>query len=46
LLSDHQPHPITELYRLALPPAELDAALTHLMQEELIRQDNGLLYKG
>lgn len=43
LLSDHQRHHITELLRLQLPKEELDAALTSLLQEEHIRQEDGFL---
>ena len=45
LLNDHQPHAITELRDIQLPTDELDAALEYLMQEEYIRQEDGLLYK-
>ncbi|MBR4920912.1 MAG: RecQ family ATP-dependent DNA helicase [Prevotella sp.] len=43
LLSDHQRHHITELLRLQLPKEELDAALTSLLQEEHIHQEDGFL---
>ena len=42
-LDDGKPHPITDLRDIQLPTDELDAALEYLLQEELIRQDNGLL---
>jgi len=42
-LDDGKPHPITDLRDIQLPTDELDAALEHLLQEELIRQDDGLL---
>jgi ATP-dependent DNA helicase RecQ len=45
LLDDRQPHAITELRDIQLPTDELDAALEYLMQEEYIRQEDGLLYK-
>ena len=45
LLDDHQPHAITELRDIQLPTDELDAALEYLMQEEYIRQEDGLLSK-
>ena len=42
-LDDGKPHPITDLNDIQLPTDELDAALEYLLQEELIRQDDGLL---
>ena len=45
LLDDGQPHPITDLRDLQLPVDELDAALEYLLQEEMIRQEDGLLSK-
>lgn len=42
-LDDGKPHPITDLRGIQLPTDELDAALEYLLQEELIRQDDGLL---
>lgn len=45
LLDDRQPHPITELRGIQLPVDELDAALDYLLQEEYIRQEDGLLRK-
>ena len=46
LLSDGQPHPITDLRGLQLPVGELDTALEYLLQEEYIRQEDGLLSKN
>ena len=43
LLADGQPHPITDLRGLPLPVGELDTALQYLLQEEYIRQEDGLL---
>lgn len=43
LLSDRKRHHITELLRFQLPKEELDAALTSLLQEEHIRQEDGFL---
>ena len=45
LLSDGKPHPIIDLRDIQLPTDELDAALSYLLQEEYIRQQDGLLYK-
>ena len=42
-LDDGKPHPITDLRDIQLPTDELDAALEYLLQEELIRQNDGLL---
>ena len=42
-LDDGKPHPITDLRDIQLPTDELDAALEYLLQEEQIRQDDGLL---
>ena len=44
-LDDHKPHHITELRGIQLPTDELNAALDYLLQEEYIRQEDGLLYK-
>ena len=46
LLSDGNRHHVTELFRLQLPKEELDAALTYLLQEEHIRQEDGFLTLG
>ena len=43
LLSDHRRHHITEVLHLGLPKEDLDAALTHLLQEEYITQQDGYL---
>ena len=45
LLSDRKPHPITDLRDIQLPTDELDAALSYLLQEEYILQEDGLLSK-
>jgi len=45
LLEDEKSHPITELRDLQLPTDELDAALSYLMKEEYIRQEDGCLRK-
>ena len=45
LLDDGRSHPITDLRDIQLPVDELDAALDYLLQEEYIRQEDGLLYK-
>ena len=44
LLSDHQRHHITELFRLAIRTEELDAALTYMMHEEYIIQEDGFIW--
>ena len=43
LLADGKPHPITDLRGIQLPTADLDAALTYLLDEEYIRQEDGLI---
>ena len=43
LLSDRKRHHVTELFRLQLPKEEQDAALTYLLQEEYIIQQDGYL---
>jgi len=45
LLADGKPHPITDLRGIQLPTDELDTALTYLLQEEYICQEDGLLLK-
>ena len=45
LLADGKPHPITDLRDIQLPTDELDAALSYLLQEEYILQEDGLLSK-
>ena len=44
LLQDRNRHHVTELFRLQLPKEELDAALIHLLHEELISQEDGFLF--
>ncbi|MBP5409101.1 MAG: RecQ family ATP-dependent DNA helicase [Prevotella sp.] len=46
LLSDRKRHHVTELLRLRLPKEELDAALSYLLQEEYIIQQDGYLMLG
>ena len=46
LLADHKRHHITELFRLSLPTEELDAALTYLVQEEHVCQEDGFIEKA
>lgn len=46
LLSDRKRHHVTELFRLQLPKEELDAALSYLLQEEYIIQQDGYLLLG
>ena len=46
LLADRKHHHIGELYRLSLPPEELKAALSNLIQEELISQTDGFITLG
>ncbi len=43
LLSDKKRHHITELYRLQLDKEEMEQALTYLLQEEYIFQEDGYL---
>ena len=43
LLADRQRHSITELFRLQLPTEELNAALSYLVQEEYVYQEDGLI---
>ena len=43
LLADGKPHPITDLRGIQLPTADLDAALTYLLDEEYIRQEDGFI---
>ena len=43
LLADRKPHPITDLRGIQLPTDELDTALTDLLQEEYICQQDGFL---
>ena len=45
LLSDGKPHPITDLRDIQLPTDELDAALSYLLQEEYVLQEDGYLFK-
>jgi ATP-dependent DNA helicase RecQ len=46
LLADGKRHHITELFRLQLPTEELNAALTSLVQEENISQEDGFIVKA
>ena len=46
LLADHKPHQITELTRLPYSSKDIDAALTYLIQEEYILQQEGQLTLG
>jgi ATP-dependent DNA helicase RecQ len=44
-LDDHKPHHITEIRDIQLSTDELNAALDYLLQEEYIRQEDGMLQK-
>ena len=46
LLSDGKLHPITDLRDIQLPTNELDAALSYLLQEEYILQEDSFLIKN
>ncbi len=46
LLADKKPHHITELVRLPYSSKDIDAALTYLVQEEYILQQEGMLTLG
>ena len=46
LLADGKPHPITDLRGIQLPTDELDAALSYLLQEEYILQEDSCLIKN
>ena len=43
LLNDNKPHHVTQLRTLPLPYEQVDAALEHLMLEELLYLDDGFL---
>jgi len=43
VLADRQPHPLTELLTLSLPTNALDAALRHLLDEERIMVEDGMV---
>ena len=46
MLADGKPHPITDLRSIQLPTDELDAALSYLLQEEYILQEDSCLIKN
>lgn len=46
MLADGKPHPITDLRSIQLPTDELDAALSNLLQEEYILQEDSCLIKN
>ena len=46
MLADGKPHPITDLRGIQLPTDELDTALSYLLQEEYILQDDSCLIKN
>ena len=46
MLADGKPHPITDLRSILLPTDELDAALSYLLQEEYILQEDSCLIKN
>ena len=46
MLADGKPHPITDLRSIKLPTDELDAALSYLLQEEYILQEDSCLIKN
>lgn len=42
-LNDRQPHPLTDLLALSLPTTVLDTALKHLLDEETIAVEDGMV---
>ncbi len=46
MLADGKPHPITDLRSIQLPTDKLDAALSYLLQEEYILQEDSCLIKN
>ena len=46
MLADGKPHPITDLRGIQLPTDELDTALSYLLQEEYILQEDSCLIKN
>ena len=46
MLADGKPHAITDLRSIQLPTDELDAALSYLLQEEYILQEDSCLIKN
>ena len=46
MLADGKPHSITDLRSIQLPTDELDAALSYLLQEEYILQEDSCLIKN
>jgi len=45
LLVDNEPHPITEIHGIQLSTDELNAALKYLLKEEIIRMEDGMIYR-
>ena len=45
LLIDKKPHPIMELHGIQLSTDELNAALKYLLKEEIIRMEDGMIYR-
>lgn len=43
VLNDRQPHPLTDLLALSLPTTVLDTALKHLLDEETITVEDGMV---
>lgn len=43
ILGDRKPHPINDLLNLGLPTDRLNAALNHMMSEEILKLENGLI---
>lgn len=43
VLNDRQPHPLTDLLALSLPTTVLDTALKHLLDEETIAVEDGMV---
>ncbi len=46
LFDDHKPHPVTDIGSLQLAASEMDEALDYLLREELLYQEDGLLYRA
>lgn len=45
LLDDGRQHHITELHRLSIPLSAIDAALSNLVSEDIVQQEDGFLSK-
>jgi len=43
MLSDHAPHPVSDILALKLPTDQLNAAISYMLREEMVKTEDGMI---